>query len=105
MSEISPIINLFKEDVDAAIESNRRTEVSDKARKELDPLRDQAFSAVQKSFEIYKQLEGLTAGPSYDNNAIASATKSLNSQVKQLDKSFKKGISILQKEAKAAKKA
>jgi len=104
MAEIGPIINLFKEDVDAAIESDRRTDVSEATRKRLDPIRDQAFQSVKKSFDLYKQLEGLTAGTSYDNKAIASATKSLDGQVKKLDQSLKRGISILQKEVKAAKK-
>ncbi|HEY9869325.1 MAG TPA: hypothetical protein V6D08_09180 [Candidatus Obscuribacterales bacterium] len=105
MAEIGPIIKLFKEDVDAAIESNRRTEVSESARKELDPLRDEAFAAVNSSFDLYKQLESLTGGPSYDNNSIASVTKELDKQMEQLDRSLKKGIAVLQKEAKSSRKA
>jgi hypothetical protein len=105
MSEIGPIINLFKEDVDAAIESDERTEMSATGRKAIDPLREQAFASVKKSFSLYKELEGLTAVTSYDNDAIASATKSLDSQMKQLDRDLKKGIGILQKEAKSSKRA
>src|SRR4030095_7294941 len=105
MGEIGPIINLFKEDVDAAIESDRRTDVSERCRKQLDPIRDQAFASVKTAFDLYKQLQGLTGGSSYDNRAIADTAKSLDRQIKQLDQSLKKGISILQKEAKASKKA
>jgi hypothetical protein len=104
MSEIGPIINLFKEDVDAAIESNRQTNVSTKTREALDELRTNAFESVNKSFGLYKELEGLTAGASYDNAAIATEVKSLDNQMKKLDQSLKKGTSLLQKEAKAAKK-
>jgi hypothetical protein len=105
MGEIGPIINLFKEDVDAAIESDRHTNVSESTRKQLDPLREDAFSLVKSAFGTYKELEGLTAGSSFDNNAIATAAKSLDQDMKQLDKSFKKGISILQKEEKSSKKS
>lgn len=105
MSEIGPIINLFKEDVDAAIESNRRTNVRESTRQSLDPVRDEAFADVKSSFEIFNQLQKLTAaGGNYDNSAIAAAANSLDEKMKHLDRSLKRGISILQKEAKAAKK-
>lgn len=104
MSEIGPIINLFKEDVDAAIQNDSRTSVGAVARKALDPLREKAFASVKTSFDLYQQLVGLTAGATYDNGAIASVTKSLDVQIKQLDKDFKAAISILQKEARAAKR-
>lgn len=105
MDEIGPIINLFKEDVDTAIETNARADVGNAARKALDPIREKAFATVKTSFDLYKQLVGLTAGATYDNNSIASVTKNLDAQVKQLDRDFKKAISILQKEAKSAKRA
>ncbi len=105
MDEIGPIITLFKEDVDTAIESDSRADVGDAARKALDPIREKAFASVKTSFDLYKQLVGLTAGSTYDNNSIASVTKSLDGQIKQLDRDFKKAISILQKEAKSAKRA
>ena len=104
MDDIGPIIELFKEDVDAAIESNMRTNVSSSARRSLDPLREDVFARVKASFDTYKQLQQLTAGNTYDNNSIASVSKSLDNQMKALDKQLKRGISILQKEAKAAKK-
>lgn len=105
MSEISPIINLFKEDVDQAIESNRRTDVSDKAKKTLDPLREEVFASVKQAFEMYKNLENLTAGPSYDNPAIASAANNMDKHFRGLDKTLKRAIKILQKEARASRKA
>jgi len=105
MAEIGPIIKLFKEDVDAAIESDRRTEVSAAARKKLDPLREKAFASVKTSFDLYAELEKLTSGSSYNNMTVASKTKDLNDQMKQLDQSFKRGIKILQKEAKSSKRA
>lgn len=105
MAEISPIITLFKEDVDAAIESHRRTDVSDETRTVLHPLRDAAFLAVKSSSDTFKQLEELTAGPTYDNQAIASAAQTLDAEMTQLDRALKKGISILRKEAKSSKKA
>lgn len=104
MDDIGPIIELFKEDVDAAIESNRRTRVSDSAQKSLDPIREDVFAKVKTSFETYKQLQQLTAGTTYDNKAIATSVNTLDKQMKDLDKQLKRGISILQKEAKSAKK-
>jgi len=104
MAEIAPIIKLFKEDVDKAIEDDRRADVSDSSRKSLDAVRDDLFALVNASFEIYKSLEGLTAGPTYDNKAIASDAKQLDENMKKLDRSLKKGVSILQKEAKASRK-
>lgn len=104
MAEIGPIITLLKEDVDAAIESDRHADVSEEAQKAVDPLRDEVFALVKKGFNTFKELEGLTEGSSYNNNAIASAANNLDSEMKELDRSLKKGIKILQKEAKLAKK-
>ncbi len=105
MAEIGPIMNLFKEDVETAIESDRRTNVSEATREVLDPLRDDVFALVKSSFSTYQELEKLTGGSGYDSNAIASAAKGLDNQMKQLDRSLKKGISTLQKEAKSSKKS
>ncbi|MBY0358315.1 MAG: hypothetical protein K2W82_09970 [Candidatus Obscuribacterales bacterium] len=103
MAEIGPIINLFKEDVDAAIESDRQADVSAATHEALSPLQNDAFETVKISFGLYKQLESLTSGPLYDNGAIATEVKKLDNQMKQLDRSLKKGISILQKDAKKSK--
>jgi hypothetical protein len=105
MTEIGPIMKLFKEDVDQAAQSDMRTDVGPNARKQLDPLREQAIAAVNSSFEVYKQLEALTSGQNYDNGSIASTTKALDKQIKQVDQYFKKAISIMQKDAKQSKKA
>ena len=91
------IINLFKEDVDATIESDRRTEVREATREALEGLRTEAFSSVKTGFDLYQQLKRLTSDSSYDNSAIASATRSLDKNMKQLDGSLKKGIALLQK--------
>jgi hypothetical protein len=105
MEEIGPQIALFKEDVDIAIESDRQIDASEPTREALAPLRDEAFKSVNQSFNLYKQLEGLTSGSSYDNSSIAQVAQSLDKELKVMDKSLKKGVSILQKEAKAAKKS
>jgi hypothetical protein len=104
MSEIAPIIKLFKEDVDAALQMDRQTLVSAGGRQKMDPIRTNIFKLVEDSFGTYKQLETLTSSGSYDNNAIASASKTLDGQMKQLDKSLKDGLKLLQQEAKLAKK-
>jgi hypothetical protein len=104
MSEIAPIIKLFKEDVDAALETDRQTLVSTAGREKLEPIRTTVFKLVGDSFGTFKQLESLTASGSYDNNAIASASKTLDGQMKQLDRSLKDGLKLLQQEAKLAKK-
>jgi hypothetical protein len=106
MAEISPIINLFKEDVDVALETNRRSDVREKAQESLTPIRTTAFEQVKKSFDIYKQLSTLTSGNNpIDQPAIAARVKELDSTMKELDKSLKRGISILQKETRAQKKS
>jgi len=104
MAEIGPIIKLFKEDVDTAIESDRRTQVREATREALESVKTDAFAAVKSGFDLYQELQRLTAGPSYDNGAIASATRSLDKKMKQLDGSLKKGIGLLQKEARASRK-
>jgi len=105
MGEIGPIITLFKEDVEAAIESDRRTEVTERGRKQLDPIREEVFSLVKASFDDYKTLESLTAGEAYDNRAIATTTRALDKRIRRLDGRLKRAVSILQREAKAAKRA
>jgi hypothetical protein len=103
MSETSPIINLLKEDVDTAIENDRRTAATDQARKSLDPLRDEAFGLVKDSFERFKGLEQMTAGSTYNNTQIAAASDGLNENLKRLDKTLKKAINILQKDSKRSR--
>lgn len=103
MAEIVPIIKLFKEEVDAAIEDNRRLDAGENTRKQLEPLRDQAFKGVQSSFESLVQLEKLTNTTAYNNQAIASTSKNLDKQMKDLDRNLKKAIGILQKEARTRK--
>jgi len=103
MSEIVPIIKLFKEEVDVAIEDNRRVDASAATIKQIEPLRDQAFKSVHSSFETLTQLEKLTSTSAYNNQAIATASKSLDKNMKDLDKNLKRAISILQKEAKSTK--
>lgn len=105
VSEIGPIIELFKEDVSTAVENNRRTNASAAARKQLDPIREEAFRLVRRSFNDYSQIKGLTSGAHYDNAAISAATKRLDDNMKNLDRSLKKGIAILQKDSKTSKKA
>lgn len=105
MAEIGPILNLFKEDVDNAIESNRQTDVSEATREVLDPIKANIFALVKSSFSAYKELEDLTSGSGFDNSKIASASNNLDAHMKRLDQSLKKGISALQKEAKSARRA
>ncbi|MBX9879957.1 MAG: hypothetical protein K2Y22_15980 [Candidatus Obscuribacterales bacterium] len=103
MSDIVPIINLFKQEVDIAIENNRQVEVSDATHQKLEPLRDEAFKSVKTSSDILAKLETLTKARPYDNAAIASTSKSLDGQMKTLDNNLKKAISLLKKEAKTKK--
>ncbi len=105
MSEIGPIIHLFKEDVDAALESDRRTDVSDASRKLLSSLRDSAFSLVKDAFTNYKELQTLTAAEQFDNRAIAGATSALDKKMKELDRVLKRALSLLEKEARSAAKS
>ena len=105
MADIVPIIKLFKEEVDSAIENNRQVDVSEATHKRLEPLRDEIFKSVKSSFDTLAQLEGLTSARSYNNQAISSAANTLDKQMKTLDKSLKKAISLLQKEAKTRKSA
>jgi hypothetical protein len=103
MDEIRPIMNLFKEDTDIAIEKDRQIDASDSTKQALEPIRTQAISDVQSAYEIFKSLESLTSGESYDQPAVVDASKSLDKKMKDLDKNLKKGVAILQKEAKATK--
>lgn len=103
MDEIRPLMNLFKEDTNIAIETDRQVDASESAKKSLEPIRTQAISDVQSAYEVFKSLEALTAGSNYDQPAVVSASKSLDKKMKDLDKSFKKGIAILQKEVKRSK--
>lgn len=103
MSDIVPIIKLFKEEVDAAIENNRFVDVSDATHQKLEPLRDEAFKSVKASFDILTKLETLTKARPYDNAAIATTSKTLDGQMKSLDNNLKKAISLLKREARTKK--
>lgn len=100
MAEIVPIIKLFKEEVDTAIENNRIVAVSDSTHQKLEPLRDEAFKSVKSSFDTLTKLESLTKARPYDNAAIATTSKTLDGQMKGLDNNLKKAISLLRREAR-----
>lgn len=100
MAVLGPIISLFKEDVDVAVENNRQTKVSEPVKVAFTSLRTDAVKAVNSSFAIYKHLQSLTAGDNYDNAAIADDVKNLDAQMLALDSSLRNGVSILQKEAR-----
>ena len=104
MAEIGPLIKLFKEDVDIAIENNRRADVSDPGRVALAPIREEIFATVKSSFDLYQKLEVMTSGANCDSATIAATAKELDRQMRQLDKLLKQGLKVLQKEAKASKK-
>ena len=110
MSEIGPIMNLFKEDVDSAIENDRHTDVSETTRTALDDVRKNAFAEVEESFtcHLYKQLERRTCSASGlrpTGYQLPGKQELWTDFMRALDKSMKKAISILQKEAKASKKS
>lgn len=103
MADIVPIIKLFKQEVDTTIENNRIVDASETTRKQLAPLRDQAFASVKQSSDTLVQLERLTSSRPYDNKMIAQVSQFLDKQMKDLDKSLKRAVSILQKEARSRK--
>lgn len=104
MAEMAPIMNLLKEDVQLAVETNRHVEASDATTKALQPLRKDAFDSVNNSFQNFKELEQLTAGPSYDNHKIAFAARNLDTQLKVADRKLLSAIQILVREAQSSKK-
>lgn len=104
MQEIAPIIKLFKEDVDYAMETERRTEMRDAAMESFKPLKAEAFDLVNLSFQRFKRLEELTGGDTFDQSSIASEAQSLDSEMKKLDRVLKNAVAILQKEQRAARK-
>ena len=105
MSQMRPIILVLKQDVDDFLEGRSTLEISEKQRQDLTPLFDKWVNHVNNISDSLKRLNQLTPGPKYDNETIASATQSIHTNIKQLDKVRRNIYRYVQKEGRQSKKA
>lgn len=103
MATIKPFVQLAKSDVDDFTSGAKQLEFPDKIKAELQPLVTKWAETTNGMTTRLAALEPLTSGPTYDNQAILDATKNMDRDMKELEKTRKDMYKILQKEGKRVK--
>jgi hypothetical protein len=105
MSEIRPIIQMMKKNVDDFVAGDLQFRLSDSVMTDLKADLNQWVSIVTDIAARESRLEKLTQGPTYDNYAIAGQATEIEKGVKTLEQTRRSIYKILRKEGKAIVKA
>ena len=100
MSAITPVIDRMKQNVDKFVSGEVQLDLPQDVMTELKPQFDQWVTTVNSMASQEKNLVQLTAGPPYDNGAIADTCSGLQRTVKSLDKTRLAIYKTLKKEGK-----
>lgn len=105
MAQITPLITQLKQDVDLFLSGHQRLDVTEETRAELKPVFDNWVTSVNSLASQLSTLQGLTAGPKFDNAAISQAAQQVQGHCQSLQKDLKKVYKAVQKEGKRSRKA
>jgi len=97
---MKPIINLLKKNVDDFVEDKKQLDLPDNVMTKLESRFKEWIDAVNKMAAKQIQLEQITQSPPYDNKAIADLTASIQTDVKNLDKTRLAIYKVVRKEGK-----
>jgi hypothetical protein len=100
MNTLRPIVAMLKQDVDDFESGHKKLDLPDDVRNELKPQFTQWINSVNDVSAKEAQLELLTKGPQFDNQAIASQTNAIQKDAKALDETRKSIFKVLHKERK-----
>jgi hypothetical protein len=85
MSEIRPVITFMKKNVDAFVSGNAQLDLPPDVQQQLQPQIKAWTGTVDDLSAHLNNLEQLTQGPTYSNDAIAAATTAMQQDIKNLD--------------------
>jgi hypothetical protein len=100
MNNMAPIISMLKKNADDFVSQEKELDVSPDTQTKMEPLVKDWLAGVNQISAELAQLQSLTAGPTYDNAAIASACTEMQKTAKELDKVRGKAFKIIKKEGK-----
>jgi hypothetical protein len=100
MTNLTSIIGLLKQNADDFVLNGTQLNVSSDTNTKLKPLINQWNTTVGYLAQDFAALQKLTAGPDYQNGAIADTCTSLQGDVKDLDKIRGKIATIIRDEQK-----
>jgi hypothetical protein len=100
MSEIRPVISMMKKNVDAFVSGNTQLDLQPGVQQQLQPQIKVWTSTVDNLSTRLSNLDQLTQGPPYSNDAIASATAAMQQDIKALDKTRRDIYKVVRDEGK-----
>ncbi len=100
MNNIRPIVTLLKTNVDEFESGRRQLDLPADVLSELHPQIQKWVGDVNDLANQLNQLNQLTQGPPYNNDQIASITKGMHQDIKDLDDTRRKIYKVIRKEGK-----
>lgn len=100
MNSIRPIVNLLKTNVDEFESGRRQLDLPADVLSQLHPQIQKWVADVNDLAGQLNQLNQLTQGPPYNNDQIASITKGMHQDIKDLDDTRRKIYKVIRKEGK-----
>jgi hypothetical protein len=100
MNNIRPIVGLLKTNVDEFESGRRQLDLPADVLSELHPQIQRWVGDVNDLATQLDKLNQLTQGPPYSNDEIASITKGMHQDIKELDDTRRKIYKVIRKEGK-----
>ena len=104
MSEMTPVITMFKKNADEFVAGSRELDLPSDALSEMQPMIKDWIAQVNDLSARLSALEPLTKGPNYDNQGIASLCSGIQQDAKKLDTTRRKVYKFIRKEEKRRNK-
>jgi hypothetical protein len=100
MKNLSPIIDMLKGNADDFVAEEKQLDVTPEVQAKLNPLVQDWITKVNQIYGELQQLQPLTAGPTYDNAAIAAVCRNMQNTAQDLDKTRSKAFKIIKREGR-----
>jgi len=100
MSQLKPVIALLKQNADEFMSESQVVNFPEDVQPQIEPLFKKWLAYMDDAYARLLDLEKLTAGPPYDNYAIADTTKIIQNDIKQIDDMRRPIYKLIQQEGK-----
>lgn len=100
MNQITPLVTVLKKNVDEFVTGQKELDLPDDVLSELKPQIQRWVEMVEQANAQLKKLQQLTQNPPYDNDTIATVVTSMQTDIKQLDKTRREIYKVIRKEGK-----
>lgn len=100
MGQIAPVVTMMKENVDEVVAGKRELDLPSDVIETLQPQFKAWTKAVDATAGQLSQLQQLTQGPPYDNDAIAQTAAAMEKNVKTLDETRRAIYKVIRKEGR-----